>query len=256
MEKVKFDRVFIAYGAASLSGDGVSKFRFCIVNNDFDSLKFLDNGEILSGVATTEIGKMHLSLKNKDRKVYLLNDESYLISSAFVPDVLHTERPMTEEEIREERFSHFEYDEDKGVMVKVRDLPKTKWAKRKEDKYVEQWLGTMMKTNSYPVLTFNNPVEKFARIAGGSRMIDFLNHVSNDENREAAIRNEKQSKFSKLPKKLQDKLKNYQPCDQEWQKNTKISDEIEVDKLLQIQNNLNNIVAECTLAKKQSIYEF
>ena len=81
MEKVRLSKVFVVAGRSSLFEDGVSKFRFCIVNNDFDSLKFLDNGEILKSITTTDIGKKRLMYSGAS--TFMLEDDSYCIERAF-----------------------------------------------------------------------------------------------------------------------------------------------------------------------------
>ena len=56
-QEVDVLRVFSVMSAAHLNEDGVSRIRFAIANNNGDALKFLDNGEVLEGIAKTEEGK-------------------------------------------------------------------------------------------------------------------------------------------------------------------------------------------------------
>ena len=78
-QEVDVLRVFSVMTAAHLNEDGVSRIRFAIANNDGDALRFLDNGEILQGIAKTGKGKNRFRLPPNKYKVYYAWDSCYYI---------------------------------------------------------------------------------------------------------------------------------------------------------------------------------
>lgn len=123
-------RVFSVMTAAHLNEDGVSRIRFAIANNDGNALRFLDNGEILQGIAKTEKGKKCFRLPpNKYKDYYAWDGCHYILEGNYVTCRLFKKHFKRPEESYSETLKKLveEYNQEAPITMQpiedIKDLP-------------------------------------------------------------------------------------------------------------------------------------